>query len=60
MSMSEGSTGTMILSASRVISGMRGESRAAGVSTMTWVVPGGTRIWNARVVRASFSKAAIT
>ena len=59
MSMSEGSTGTRILSASRVMSASWRGSSAAGVSTITCVATSGTRSWNARVVRESFSNAAI-
>ena len=60
MSMSEGSTGTMILAASRTMSGNCPAVNAAGVSTMTCEEFSGGRSWNARVVRLSFSNAAMT
>ncbi len=59
ISISDGNTGTRILSASLVMSGIWRDSMAAGVSTITWLALSGTRSWNARVVRESFSKAAM-
>ena len=59
MSMSEGSTGTMMASAVCVISGISWASTAAGVSTITCAASGGIRICQARVIRLLRSKAAI-
>ncbi len=59
MSMSDGSTGTMMASAVLVISGMSCAGTAAGVSTITWAASGGVRISHARVMRVLRSKAAM-
>ena len=59
MSMSEGSTGTMMASAVLVISGMSCAGTAAGVSTITCAASGGIRICQARVMRVLRSNAAI-
>ena len=59
LSMSDGITGMMIASASRTSSGICCDVTAAGVSTTTRCVPGGTRIMKLRVTRRLVSKAAM-
>ena len=59
ISMSEGSTGTRILSALAVSAGISVASIAAGVSMTMRCVASGMRSWKARVTRLSRSKPVI-
>ena len=59
MSISDGSTGTMMTSADFVISGISWARMEAGVSTTTCAASGGVRICHARVMRLLRSNAAM-